>query len=757
LLRSFLRKSSLTAALGIIMCSASTAPASAASRKQAAAPTFTAIQFLSGYDNGPGVVVCEPVPSATSSQALAEFGRGCGAWLELSMAGRPEFGRTPPFSELPRAIREMGRPNLAVGAMEATSLSHIVGATDVAIGTIEGDTNRCALTYQIYSADNAQARGAIATASGTETEVVAQLPRIATELARVLDGPLSLKSRPPAIPPQDLTSGEISLIGQLWGIYDPQYVSAGQMTAIGQLAQRSTLGALLYLRFLANTSQTQARLAVDTIYKHGADNLMALAEASALAPVEMKARLAKVKANRAKYPRNYLAALTSTWVARSRHDEAETRKSAEAAVRAAQYDPYSWETLSETISDAAVSYRHGRAIRTLKKPERNHLDSLYRLGVAALQQAVRQDPLNGSAWLHLSIAAAFAADPRLAETAYTNAVRGKVDRYAAYSWALQMFGKHWYDEPARLAEIVHDAKGSTFDNDSETIAMASDLRAAGFSDEANSLLAGAIATTQYTLSANTYDGYAHWRLAAYFRAVGNLGQAITEYHNAESYISNRADLYFTAGLALDAAAKYADAVAEYRKAVRVDPDYAAAHACLGQDLLGLGAMKEAATEIERTVALDPNSSAAHYGRGRLLYARGNPKAGDAEFRKAINLSAGSEQMYYQICWTLDAAGHYKPCIAFGEEALRLHPRAIQIMEQVADAYLNTKQMRPAVKLLEAAIAVNSNDAWAHEKLGEAYVQTGDRGSARNQWQGVLTLGDEAVTKRAQEMLAKYPP
>ena len=651
-------------------------------------------------------------------------------------------------------MREMARNDLAVDAVAASSLSHIVGATEVAVGTIEGDSGHCVLTYQVYSANDAMAHGTIATAQGTEADVAAQLPKLAAALIR------TLTNQPKAhvvVPSQDLTSGEISLIGQLWSVYDPQYVSSGQFAAVGQLAEQSPLAALLYLRFLANTSRTQAQLAVDTIYRHAPDNLMAIAEATALAPDEMKSRVAKVKANRARNPHSYLAALTSTWLARSRNDEAETRASAEAAVRCAPSDPYSWETLSETISDAAVSFRHGRPIGSLKKAERDRLDGLYRLGVGTLRLAVERDPLDGSAWLHLSIAAAFAGDPTLAQDAYMNALRGKVDQYAAYSWALQMFGRKWYNMPFRLAQVVHDAKSATFPSESETIAMASDLRAAGYIDEANALLNGAIATTQYRLSVDTADGYAHWRLAAYYRAVGNLGQAISEYLAAANYVTNRADLYFTTGLALDAAARYSDAVIEYRKAASLDPKYVAAHACLGQDLLGLGSLKEASAEIERTVALDPTSATAHYARGRLLYARNQPKAGDAEFRRAIMLSAGSDQMYYQVCWTLDAAGHYSACIAFGQEALRIHPRTIPIMEQVADAYLNTKQIRPAVKLLEAVIAVNANDAWAHEKLGEAYEETGDRGSARTEWQVAVNLGDESISKRAHDMLTKFPP
>lgn len=719
----------------------------AAAARSDVAP-YAPIQTLIGFDDAHGVVVCDPV---ATDQSMADFGRGCSAWLELSIGGRPEFGCTPPISELPRAMREMGQTDLAVDSSTATSLSHIAGVTDAVVGTIDGSTDHCTLTYQVYALPAGQARGVVVTASGSVADIAAQLPRIATALLKNLDG-----SKAP-VPANGLTPGELSLIGRLWNVYDPGYVDDGEYTAIGQLAPRSTLAALLYLRFNANTSQTQARIAVASICRHTPDNLMALEEAYALAPGEMKGQAARIKQHRRLYPRNYLAALTSTWLARSVADESGIRTSAQDAVRCAPNDPYSWETLSEAMSNDAVALRHGRPIESLSKPERQTLSSLYVLGVASLHNAVAADPLDGSAWLHLSIAAAFSGDPRLAGQAYMNALTGKVDRYAAYSWALQMYGRQWYNIPSQLSTVVAAAKSATFDNDSETIAMASDLRAAGFSDDANALLAGAIATTEDVLRANPADGYAYWRLAAYCRAVGNNGLAIGNYREAEQYVSHRPDLFFTTGLTYDAAGRYADAVVEYRKAVKADPMYEDAHACLGQDLLSLGHIKDAAVEIERTVALDPSEPAAHYGRARLLYARGDVHGGDVEFRRAINLSAGSIDMYYQICWTLDAGGHYQPCLKYAREALRLHPRTLPIMEQAADAYLNLKDIRDAIRLLQTIVQINAGDSWAHEKLGEALEQTGDRGSARTEWQTALSLGDQAVSRRAQEMLAKYPP
>src|SRR5437660_39011 len=67
---------------------------------------------LTQYENGPGVVVCEPVAPATDADTRS-FGAGCSRWLRLAVCGHGELGRNPGWQMVDRVLLDMdehGRP-----------------------------------------------------------------------------------------------------------------------------------------------------------------------------------------------------------------------------------------------------------------------------------------------------------------------------------------------------------------------------------------------------------------------------------------------------------------------------------------------------------------------------------------------------------------------------------------------------------------------------------------------------------------------
>jgi len=70
------------------------------------------IQIFRGVESGPGLMVCDPISAGPSE--LGDFGDGCGLWLQLAAAGRPELDRTPLWQSRQRAAFEMGRTDLRV-------------------------------------------------------------------------------------------------------------------------------------------------------------------------------------------------------------------------------------------------------------------------------------------------------------------------------------------------------------------------------------------------------------------------------------------------------------------------------------------------------------------------------------------------------------------------------------------------------------------------------------------------------------------
>ncbi len=94
------------------------------------------IKRLTAIRNGPGLVVCEPVPRDVP-QNVAEFGDGCGRWLHVIVAGQPEISRTPLWSFVDEARRALKRPDLRLKPTQSAELRALLGITHTATGDLK--------------------------------------------------------------------------------------------------------------------------------------------------------------------------------------------------------------------------------------------------------------------------------------------------------------------------------------------------------------------------------------------------------------------------------------------------------------------------------------------------------------------------------------------------------------------------------------------------------------------------------------------
>lgn len=204
---------------------------------------WTSVDALVRGGSTTGLLVCEPV-GASTVPAVTDFGAGCGRWLHFSVAGLPQMGQTPLWSSLERAQTEMGRANLRLTLPEAERCSGILGIHTAALGTIAGSTTHCTLTYQLYALPGGTAVGAPLQATGTEAQVLGQLPAMAGQMAASLG--VSPAPSPAAVA---ASPAQMELLGRLaW--YPNSSVPAAQIKQLKTLAPRLPLAGL----FLVNAS-----------------------------------------------------------------------------------------------------------------------------------------------------------------------------------------------------------------------------------------------------------------------------------------------------------------------------------------------------------------------------------------------------------------------------------------------------------------------------------------------------------------------
>ncbi len=153
---------------------------------------------------GAGIIVCEPAATGMDEQPLT-FTAGCARWLQFTVGGQGELGKTPLWTAIARAERELGRSDLRLTPDEAVKLCRITGATHAAIGTAAGTADHITLTYQLYALATKKPVGAALKVSGTKAQIVAALPDLARGLAQ------SLGVSAPRVPAHpDATAADLS-------------------------------------------------------------------------------------------------------------------------------------------------------------------------------------------------------------------------------------------------------------------------------------------------------------------------------------------------------------------------------------------------------------------------------------------------------------------------------------------------------------------------------------------------------------------
>ena len=100
------------AALGAASLLASSSVNAQTQRRPVETSTGLNRKLLAPFAGGVGVVICEPVADPGTEADNANFGAGCGRWLQFAVGGQGELGKTPLWESPNRAAKELGRTDI---------------------------------------------------------------------------------------------------------------------------------------------------------------------------------------------------------------------------------------------------------------------------------------------------------------------------------------------------------------------------------------------------------------------------------------------------------------------------------------------------------------------------------------------------------------------------------------------------------------------------------------------------------------------
>ena len=183
-----------------------------------------------------------------------------------------------------------------------------------------------------------------------------------------------------------------------------------------------------------------------------------------------------------------------------------------------------------------------------------------------------------------------------------------------------------------------------------------------------------------------------------------------------------------AAVALLRQRRFVEALARYREALAINPDYAPAHAGVGEALVRLGRYEEALRALERALAVGPSDWAATGALQRLMG------------------HAAAELGSYET-----AAGHL-------EHALQFDPHDTEALDRLALVRFRQQRYGVALELYERLLEMTPEVAQAHANRGAALYHLGREDAALQSFERALALDPalETASSAIETIRAAHP-
>jgi len=717
----------------------------------ASAQRQDADEDLKPIASGPGIQVCEPV-APDGNIALTEFGAGCGQWLQWSMGFHPELGQTPRWESAVRASKELHAARLRLTLAQANRLVSILGVTHIAVGKITGAPAKCLLTYQLYNASTQKAIGLPIKLTGSETQVIAQLP----QAARTLLAGLGVTK--PHVPASvGATPAELTEIGH-YNWYAPASQTETDQPQMDALSKKLPLATLLsFVHHNVGTNQDKYTAARRLIGQASGNFLMlgAVAVAIGHAPDDF----ARSVAAQMTPPGGANNALLTYWaIARATTVE----EGLQATLRLVQLSPRSasaWNLLTQKYADFAQSIRLGRPSSKLSGLERQKLQGLYFRGAAAATQATELDPEFADAWFNLSSAAAFANDRERADTAFWKALDLEPGNTRFYDWGLEMFQPKWYGDRESLAKVARMATTAVFPPNADLYTLGLELQAAKFPEEAKTLFARAIAQSREQVRQRPKDSNAHLMLGYALKEQEQYPEAETELKTAIQLDPAIAGNYYQLSQVYSQQKKYPEAAAQLREYIRRtdDPSEKRNLATLLLYNMNTDQLDEPEKLLREVIKAQPNWSQPHADLAFILTKKKAYDAALAEYTVVSRLMPGESSFHREMGVIYRIQAKYDDAIREGEMARALEPKNYLGLNALAESYAAAGDTDTSIKTYQQSCAAAAGMGVSHLALSRVYLKVGKKAEARAELESALKLYLSPEEKQTvQDLLDKNP-
>ncbi len=703
-------------------------------------------------------MICEPVVGTGLPVTVAQFGSGCSRWLQFNVGGLPQVGCTPRWYSFARACAETNRPDLRLEPQDITGFTRVTGVNIMVLSSITGTPSNLIVTYRLFDTHTQQPFDKPLVLKGTTQAIVAKLPEIAAQLAKLLGVHGAHLPNRVEVSPADLT-----LMGGIPWVPATDLDEVTRQRLI-KLSRSSGLAVRLLLWVGSNRGRVTASL--DSHPLPDATSNVLLIQGYYDKYHRLPTNKSVFDGLLRQFPTNLAMNSTAAYLSDLSNKQSYSVQLAKRITEIAPNQPYSWVILSDCISNEADAIRQGRYSYEMSYATSNEVQTLYREELKAAERSVALDPAYGHAWYEVQLAAMFRGDSNLAWSAFAKASKLDRDVWEPYSTALEMAQFKWFGNRIELIRLANRT-AAHFHYDRYAMKAATQLWRDGYKNVAHKMMTTIIkknlallahspnnAEALYALGSSyriehewavstiyyarltrlrPYYGRAYTRLGDSYMAVNLCQPAYDALKKATELSPLNEDAFERMAEACFRLGHYHQAETAAKRALSIQPSAVFPLFYAGDSLLMLSKYKQALPYLQESIQLYPRDfhTAASFAFWRVL---GNCQLGLGQYHQAIN--------------------SYKTCLA--EKAT-----CFPALNNMAACYNDLHQYNLGIACNRQALQLEPKSPYSWAGLAYALYESHNVAGARQAWENVVNFGGNgrlaAVARKDLALTSKHAP
>ena len=189
-----------------------------------------------------------------------------------------------------------------------------------------------------------------------------------------------------------------------------------------------------------------------------------------------------------------------------------------------------------------------------------------------------------------------------------------------------------------------------------------------------------------------------------------------------------------------------EAISRFQRAITIDPQFALAHAGLGEahrrkSVIANDAaqMTRAIEEVSEALRLDPDQTEVRLSLANVYRSTGRNGAAVEELRKALSRQPLNDDAHRRLGDLLASEGRPDEALAELQYAVTLRPLYWRNQQSLGQFYLRQGKTGEAIATLTRLTQLKPDDASPYQQLGAAYQIFGDKVHARQNYERAIGL------------------